>query len=158
MTPAQIRFTADGMLQSLGTWLRLLGYDCMFDSRQRGRQLLEQATAEDRVFLTRNAHLADNLPHGLLERAAVCYVEAEHLPGQLAEVAERFALDTESHTFTRCLICNVPLHPADRAAEAPADVNECWRCPVCQKIFWRGSHVRNSLDRLRRWLGDVSPQ
>ena len=27
MTPTDIRFAADGMLQSLATWLRALGYD-----------------------------------------------------------------------------------------------------------------------------------
>ena len=29
MTPSEIRFAADGMLRSLATWLRLLGYDCI---------------------------------------------------------------------------------------------------------------------------------
>jgi hypothetical protein len=29
-----------------------------------------------------------------------------------------------------------------------------WRCPRCGKTFWRGSHVRDSLQRLERWLAD----
>jgi uncharacterized protein with PIN domain len=67
MTPSEIRFAADGMLQSLATWLRLLGYDCISRPDQR--------------------------------------------------TDERF-----------------------------------WRCDRCNKTFWRGSHVTNSLARLRTWL------
>ena len=29
---------------------------------------------------------------------------------------------------------------------------EFWRCPSCGQTFWRGSHVHNSLARLRNWL------
>lgn len=165
MSPVEIRFTADGMLQSLGTWLRLLGYDCLIDARQRGRQLLEQAVANDRVFLTRNAHLADNLPHTLLQRAAICPVAAEHLPDQLREVVGQFALDTERYTFSRCVRCNAVLQLVDRTAArpaVPADVADreqhFWRCPCCGKTFWRGSHVHNSLARLKQWLAGVTPR
>ncbi len=156
MTPREIRFAADGMLQSLGSWLRLLGYDCLSAPAQPSRAILERAVAEDRVFLTRNAHLHDSLPRLLLERGQIEFILAEHLPEQLREVVTRFALEAESFAFTRCVLCNVPLErtsvpppgiPADVAVREP----EFWRCPRCGKSFWRGSHVRNSLDRLRKW-------
>lgn len=143
MTPREIRFAADGMLQSLATWLRLLGYDCISRPDHASRVLLEQAVAEDRVFLTRNAHLHDNLPHDLLARASILYVGGEHLPEQLREVTAKFALDTEASVFTRCLLCNEMLQ---RTSE------ELWHCPHCDKTFWRGSHVTNSLAHLRTWL------
>jgi uncharacterized protein with PIN domain len=159
MTPAEIRFAADGMLQSLGTWLRLLGYDCVVEPSQSGRRLLEQAVGEDRVFLTRNAHLADNLPKMLLGRAKTVYVAAEHLPEQLREVIGRFSLDTHQFVFTRCVECNRPLEQVTKTQEltgVPPDVlarePELWRCRHCDKVFWHGSHVRNSLQRLEQWL------
>ena len=143
MTPAEIRFAGDGMLQSLATWLRLLGYDCLTRPGQSGRVLLERAVAEGRIFLTRNTHLRDTLPHALLARARIELVAAEHLPEQLREVVTKFALDTETFVFTRCLLCNEVLQ---RTSE------EFWCCPHCGKTFWRGSHVTNSLARLRAWL------
>jgi uncharacterized protein len=146
MTPAEIRFAADGMLQSLATWLRLLGYDCISRPDQKGRALLEQAAAEDRVFLTRNAHLTDTLPQALLARARIELVAAERLPEQIRNMAAKFALDTEGFVFTRCLGCNEPLQRTDE---------QFWRCPHCDKTFWRGSHVTNSLARLRTWLTPV---
>jgi uncharacterized protein with PIN domain len=161
MTPDEIRFAADGMLQSLATWLRLLGYDCLAGKELFGRQLLEQAAAENRVFLTRNSHLADNLPHQLLERCQIAIVASERLPDQLREVVTRFSLHTDEYVFTRCTECNVPLRRVDRAealGQVPPHVAESetgfWRCPQCGKTFWRGSHVRDSLQRLERWLAD----
>ena len=152
MTPTEIRFAADAMLQSLGTWLRVLGYDCIGRPGSFGRELLEQAAAEDRVFLTRHTHLHDNLPHQLLARAQVFYILAEDLPGQLREVVTKFALETKQFSFTRCVRCNVPLLPSRPTDSTPADVTECWQCPACHQTFWRGSHVTNSLVRLRCWL------
>jgi hypothetical protein len=143
MTPGEIRFAADGMLQSLATWLRLLGYDCATDPQQRARQLLERAVSENRVFLTRNTHLPDNLPQSLLRCAQIVPVSGNHLAEQLPEVVRRFALEPERFAFTRCVECNEQIEAAG---------SELWRCRRCGKTFWRGSHVRNSLARLRRWL------
>ena len=161
MTPGEVRFAADGMLQSLATWLRLLGYDCIAGPGLFGRGLLERALAENRVFLTRNAHLANNLPHALLERGQIAHVVGEHLPDQLREVVARYSLQTEQHIFTRCTECNELLRRADRievVRELPRNVAESetqfWRCPQCGKNFWRGSHVRNSLHRLQQWLAN----
>jgi uncharacterized protein with PIN domain len=159
MRPAEIRFAADAMLQSLATWLRLLGYDCAGGPRQFGRALLEQSIAEDRVFLTRNTHLGDDLPHALLARGQIVHVLEEHLPQQLREVVGKFLLDGEHFVFTRCVGCNQALHPVDRSAAAsrvPPDVaagdGPLWECPSCHKIYWHGSHVTNSLTHLHHWL------
>ena len=159
MTPAGIRFAADGMLQSLARWLQLLGYDCLAGDRLFGRTLMERATVEARVFLTRNAHLNDTLPHALLARAQILFVVAEHLPEQLREVVRKFDLDVEKFQFTRCVECNEPLSPLalnEVADRIPADVvareREFWQCAACGRAFWRGSHVHNSVMRLHRWL------
>ncbi len=159
MTPTDIRFAADGMLQSLATWLRALGYDCLAGRERFGRRLLEQAVAEERVFLTRNTHLVNDWPHALLDRAQIVCVGGETLPGQLREVVERFSLDWKRFLFTRCLVCKELLHAADKPEVLPhlparvaAREEEFWRCERCGRFFWHGSHVRNSVARLRRWM------
>jgi uncharacterized protein len=153
VNPNEIKFAADGMLHSLAGWLRLLGYDCVTG---HGRQFLEQAVVDDRVFLTRNFHLPDNLPQTLLWSETIVYVRGEHLPEQLREVVGSFSLDTEAFVFTRCVVCNIPLQRTKPTGDVPARVlareREFWRCERCGKTFWRGSHVTNSLERLSRWL------
>lgn len=161
MTPTDIRFAADGMLQSLATWLRALGYDCLAGRERFGQRLLEQAVEEERVFLTRNTHLANDWPHALVERAHIVHVAGEQLPQQLREVVERFSLDGERFLFTRCLVCNEPLRAVEKTEALPhlpprvaASEEKFWRCERCGQFFWHGSHVQNSVARLRQWLAE----
>ncbi|MBI5687042.1 MAG: hypothetical protein HZC54_18380 [Verrucomicrobia bacterium] len=159
MTPADIRFAADGMLQSLATWLRALGYDCTAGRELFGRRLLERAVAEQRVFLTRNTHLANDWPRSLVGQAQILFVAGETFPEQLREVVGRFLLDRERFLFTRCLVCNDPLRAAGKPEALPslpprvaAREEKFWHCERCGRFFWHGSHVRNSAARLRQWL------
>lgn len=147
------------MLQSLATWLRALGYDCLAGREQFGRRLLEQAVAEERVFLTRNTHLANDWPRVLVEQAQVVCVSSETLPEQLREVVERFSLDWERFLFTRCLACNDPLRAVNKSEALPhlpprvaVREDSFWQCARCGRFFWHGSHVQNSVARLRQWM------
>jgi len=146
------------MLQSLATWLRALGYDCLAGRERFGRRLLEQAVAEERVFLTRNTHLND-WPRVLVERARILHVSGEQFPQQLREIVEKFSLDWQRFLFTRCLECNEPLRVVDKSEALPhlpprvaAREDNFWQCGRCGRYFWHGSHVQNSMARLRRWM------
>jgi uncharacterized protein with PIN domain len=159
MNPGDVRFAADAMLQSLAKWLRLLGYDCVAGGGLFGRELVEAAVAERRWVLTRNRRYAAELPQLLLTYADLFPIVSERLPGQLREVVEHFALETSAFRFTRCLVCNEPLHrvPLPQAApgvpeEVLARENRFWQCSRCGRLFWQGSHVRRSVNQLNRWL------
>jgi uncharacterized protein with PIN domain len=160
MSPSEIRFAADGMLQSLATWLRVLGYDCLAGCGLFGRELLERAVADGRVFLTCNTHLSNDWPRALVERAEIVFVASGTLPEQLWEVVGAFSLDAHSFLFSRCVACNEALASvakADVLAQLPpvvaATQEAFWRCPRCARVFWRGTHVHNSIERMDRWLG-----
>ena len=148
------------MLLALARWLRLLGYDCCGAAGDPLRPLLARAMAEQRVFLTRNGRLGEQLPKALLEGGRIVRVTPTVPPEQLREVVHAFALDARSFVFTRCGECNAPL--ARLAGPPPAAVpprvtaceKEFWACPRCSRIFWRGSHVMNSIARLERWLAE----
>ncbi|HXH73192.1 MAG TPA: Mut7-C RNAse domain-containing protein, partial [Mariprofundaceae bacterium] len=59
--------------------------------------------------------------------------------------------------FSRCLVCNRPLVPADpaRLAEVPPFSREqatvLLSCSGCGRLFWDGSHVRRMRARLSDW-------
>jgi uncharacterized protein with PIN domain len=59
--------------------------------------------------------------------------------------------------FSRCLLCNTPLIPADenlyaRIPEASrAHVKEVLYCRSCDKLYWHGSHVRRMKKQLSEW-------
>ncbi len=60
------RFLADVMLGSLAKWLRILGYDTVYDNRIADDHLIGRCRAEQRTALTRDVKLAQRLKSGIL--------------------------------------------------------------------------------------------
>lgn len=147
------KFVTDATLSRLAKWLRLLGYDACVFPREAGRQLLRLAQSEGRIVLTKRADLKERQFAGVL-----LLLTHNDISLQLKEVIEKFSLKIEKNKmFGICLKCNRALEPV-AAAEVrelvPAYVFEhCAafnRCSSCRKIFWEGTHQRNSLQFLQK--------
>ena len=148
------RFLCDEMLGSLCRYLRAAGYDTAFaDSGASDADLLQQCHREKRFFLTQDTlireHKAANgialvLPHAPLDQLA-------------ARVGVHYRLDWTSHSFTRCLVDNTLLVPADAAAttKAPLDARKpaepLLHCPACGRVYWKGSHYKRMKAKLETW-------
>lgn len=149
MEPA---FMLDHMVIRLGKYLRIAGFDAQWDKQARTHELILRANAENRVFLTRNHHLPDQ--HPKVNRVLV--LETSDPVDQLRRVTEAFQLDLNSALFTRCVRCNVALAPVPDRESVRARVHpnvmtrqqSFYRCPACDTIFWKGSHVRNTCRKL----------
>ncbi len=153
------RFLCDEMLGSLCRYLRAAGYDTLLaNNGASDAELLRQCIAEGRYLLTQDTlirrHKASNgialiMPHAPLDDLA-------------AEVGGRFQLDWVSHAFTRCLVDNTPLVPADAAAVArvPLDARKPDQplhfCPACGRVYWRGSHYKRMRGRLAAWQARIA--
>ncbi len=146
------RFAADAMLGRLARWLRALGYDVAHDPALDDAALVRCAFEERRTLLTRDRRLCDDW------RIRGCVVlEARKPAAQLREVVDRLGLDGdwEWRLFTRCMVCNTPLEPADEEAVRddlptgrPSPEGPFARCPGCGRVYWEGQHTR----RMRRFL------
>jgi uncharacterized protein with PIN domain len=147
------RFMVDVMLGRLARWLRILGHDAEYVPGIADGHLVKRAVDEGRVVLTRDRSLPAEwwVDNYLL-------IDSDAPMDQLREVVAAYGLSTDDRLFTRCTICNEPLQNLD-VSEAervvPARVlkgNDSFsRCPVCGRIYWRGSHV----DRMRERLADL---
>ena len=146
-------FAVDHMLVKLGKYLRILGYDAVWDLRLRTHDLIRTANRDGRVFLTRNRRLPAQYP--VPDRfLAVCSSDPAQ---QLREVVAAYGLDTATRLFSKCIRCNVLLRDvADKATvrdavhpNVYAQYDRFYVCPSCGTVFWKGSHVRNT----RRKLG-----
>lgn len=154
--PDGARFIVDGHLGRLAAYLRMCGFDTVYDSQAVDDVLARTSADEDRILLTRD--------RGLLKRRVVArgyLVRADRAPEQLVEILDRFDLGAAARPFSRCLRCNGDLGPADRLSvreEVPprvfAEQAVFRRCAGCGAIYWRGSHQR----RMARLLTTILPE
>jgi len=145
------------MLGTLAKWLRILGYDTLFDPDLNDHQLVRLARAEDRVLLTRDRELARRRGVRLL------LVTSEHLDAQIGQVLAELCLEPD-RSFSRCPVCNEPLAELDREmaqSRVPAYVAQTYArfksCPACQRIYWRGTHWQQMDDQVARILESDTP-
>jgi len=147
-----VRFTADRNLGKLAKWLRILGYDTLYDRENADGTFLRKAAEEGRIVITRKRDLARWSPSEPL-----VVVKADHVERQIAEVLEALALEPDPvKRMTRCLRCNAPLEEASKEAVTglvPAYVLEtCTQfriCRHCGRVFWPGTHPRHVEEYLR---------
>lgn len=148
------RFLADVMLGKVARWLMMLGYDARLapaDARS-DKELLEEASREGRVFLTRDTRIPE--VRGLRKLV----LREQRFEDQLRRVLKETDLTPDpARLFSRCTLCNRALETVPREEalpEAPEKVRELatgfFRCPGCRKLYWTGTHVQNTVDKLRR--------
>ena len=146
---SDVRFLADSMLGTLAKWLRIVGYDTVYDARLDDNELIRLARAEGRVLLTRDT--------GLLRRKGprCLFVESEVLTEQVAQVLRAFELPADN-PFSRCPVCNTVLEDVPKYeawGQVPPFVfqtQEKFRlCPECNRFYWRGTHWQKMLEQMQ---------
>lgn len=154
------RFALDGHLGRLAAYLRLLGFDSLYQNDWRDEDLARTAAAEERILLTRDRGL---LKRNLVQRG-YC-VRSDRPRGQVMEVLGRLHLENSLDPFTRCLRCNGLLAPvdklaiADRLAEGTRKhFEEFHQCRECGHIYWPGSHYKRMEEFIRGLSGAVESQ
>ncbi len=150
-----MRFVLDTHLGKLAAYLRIVGFDALYNNASSDRELAEISVREHRVLLTRD--------RGLLKRSEVTHgycVRETTARNQLMEVTGRFDLAGQIRPFTRCARCNVLLEPVAREAiedQLPEKVknlfDEFRTCPCCKRIFWKGTHY----DHMKRLIAEIRP-
>ena len=148
-----VRFLADAMLGRLARWLRILGFDCAYESEGDDEDLVRRAQQEERILLTRDQRLPEDW-----RLSGIHLIGSEDLREQLREVLDRFDLRAAVRLFSRCNECNHPLReaPESELAErvpphALASHDRFLECPTCRRVYWEGSHT----ERIRRVVDEV---
>jgi len=146
-------FVADAHLGALARFLRMLGFDTAHEPAISDGEIRRLAHEEHRIVLTRD--------RDLLKCRDVLrghYVRALKPEAQLQEVAERYRLAERAQPFTRCLHCNLPLAPIEKATIAhrlPPQVaalhQSFTHCAGCDRVYWPGSHYA----RMRAALEEI---
>jgi len=152
--PAETRFITDRMLGTLSRYLRFMGYNTVSangfaeGNAKEDTLLLNLATGENRILLTRDTELAMRGK----ERAVL--VKSDEVMEQVQQLIDR-GLVVRRLLMSRCSLCNTVLreatvHEITGADYAPKDkdgLTFCW-CEQCSKLYWNGSHGKHISERI----------
>lgn len=145
-------FAVENTMGKLTKWLRILGFDTIFDSGARGVEFFRSASP-DRVLLTRTGRVEKELRSDRL-----IFVQADDCRQQLLEVIRCLEIQPEDiRPFTRCIECNDIIESVEKPSVRDMVPDYVYgshehfrRCPRCGKVFWPGSHADRAMDRIRR--------
>jgi len=151
-TTNPILFVADSMLGKLARYLRIMGYDTLYQ-RHYPDQRLSELVREGRILLTRNRATATLYSDSIL-------IDHDLVKDQLKVVDStlRLARD-QGRWFSRCLVCNSALSKVEGAVareNVPDFVfskypERILSCPTCKRFYWPGTHRERMVERLKDW-------
>ena len=153
------RFILDVHLGKLARYLRMLGFDTVYERAQDDGVIIDLSLQQQRIILTRDL--------GILKQSRVTHgywLRHDDPKQQLQEVLLALDLFHQLQPFTRCMDCNGLIHPVDRKSiRGHISLNtfqrfqEFWQCHDCMKIYWRGSHYDGMLRQVKKLGGEDVP-
>lgn len=149
----KIRFILDVHLGKLTSYLRMLGFDCLYRNNLEDDEIIRIAAEEKRIILTRDKGILHNkkVSHGH-------YLHTDNPSEQLKEVIRHFDLYNNFTPFTRCINCNGILEKTEKQKinhklekKTQKYFDEFFRCNSCGQIYWKGDHYL----RIKKWIDDM---
>ena len=147
------KIMCDQMLGSLASWLRFIGVDTFYATNTMDDEtIMSTALKENRVLITRDKEL---IIRAQKKGISVIPLFSKVLDEQLKDVISHIDIE-KSRILTRCSLCNSILNPIKKEKiknKVPEKVylhqSLFWECPVCDKIYWKGSHYDNILKKIQ---------
>jgi len=145
-------FVADSMLGKLARYLRIMGYDTVYQ-KSYSEQRLSELVAAGRILLTRSTARFSAYSQAI-------FIDKDLVRDQLKLVDRGIRVNKDRKKwFTRCIVCNSTLSKVDRAvahAHVPDYIffrypERIRFCPSCERFYWPGSHRERMLARLKNW-------
>jgi len=148
-----LKFVADVHLGKLVKYLRLFGFDTLYDNGFDPHSLVDISARQGRVLVTRSRDL---LKHKVIARGIL--VRETDPKMQLKSIFERLDLHAEARPFSRCLCCNGLVEPIPKqgvAQSLPSRVMAKHQtfasCSYCHRVYWEGTHF----ERMSHFVKEV---
>ncbi|HBE41089.1 MAG TPA: twitching motility protein PilT [Bacteroidales bacterium] len=148
----RLKFICDVHLGKMARNLRLLGFDTFFDRNIDDNEIINMSISEKRIILTRDRQLLKNnrITHGY-------WIRSSDPREQIREAVARFDLRNNLKPFTRCMDCNGLIRTVSKEdiiellpPRTRQYYEEFFKCNVCGKIYWEGSHYENMKKQIQK--------
>jgi uncharacterized protein with PIN domain len=142
------------MLGTLAKWLRILGFDTTYAGPNMvDEKILEISKTENRILLTRDKGLTNSARR---ENIKIIKITSTELDEQIRTVLSIIKMDEEK-ILSRCIVCNSivqDIRKDDVKNKVPERIYKnnikFWFCPNCKKIYWKGSHYDDMLEKINK--------
>jgi uncharacterized protein with PIN domain len=145
------QFIADTMLLGLARWLRFLGFQTWYfhDKKDLVEHLRQRPKT---IFLTSSvSHVEQFHP------AHSFVLTEETIDKQLHIINQQYGIFQSIELLSLCTICNVPVETIDKMkvegmvpTRVLTDFDQFWNCPVCQRVYWNGGHIKRLKEKMIR--------
>ena len=143
----ETNFAAEKTLGKLAKWLRILGYDTIYDPG------IINPAESGRILLTRTKRIRDEYTTDKL-----IFIKSDKPFKQLQEVIKTLGIVHEDiKTFTRCIKCNTEIRTINKNSIRSVVPDYVWEnhdsfkaCIECKRIYWQGSHTKRSMEIIKK--------
>ena len=150
----EARFVLDVHLGKLARYLRMLGFDALYQNDYDDETLADISSQQRRILLTHDV--------GLLKRKIVDYgywVRSPQPKQQVREVLSRFDLYKRVEPWTRCSRCNGLVMAVEKEVirdrlpyYTALSYHTFFKCKTCAQLYWKGAHY----SRMQTLIEDLS--
>ena len=141
-------FAADRALGTLAKWLRILGYDTVYESDSSSKSFFENLE-DDRILLTRTRKIRKKFA---VHRTV--FITSNYLVDQLKQVVDEIGINpSDIRLFSRCIKCNFTIAEVKKEEIYGRVPDYIWEthntfnaCSQCRRIYWSGTHSVRSME------------
>ncbi|GAB4220620.1 MAG TPA: Mut7-C RNAse domain-containing protein [Spirochaetota bacterium] len=156
-------FVCDVHLRKLVKYLRLFGFDVLYNETWDDKDLAHIAAEQKRILLTRDRQL---LMRKIVDRGLI--VRNTSPQKQIVEILDRLDLWDKINPFSRCIMCNGNVTELSNNTEEfekeknripPGVLSWCntyYKCTQCGRIYWEGSHYEKLTKKIETIINQKS--
>jgi len=149
------KYILDVQLGKLAKYLRMLGFDTLFENNYDDSEIVKIAKAEKRIILTRDVSILKikAVTHGY-------WIRSQKPTEQITEVILRFDLYSNIKPLSRCIACNGIIKKTTKESvmnklqpKTKLYYDEFYQCKSCKKVYWKGSHyykMKSYIEKIAR--------
>jgi len=151
----ELSFLLDVHLGTLARYLRMAGFDTLYESKDYGDAFLAG-------FSSTHQHIMLSRDIGLLKRGTLEFghwVRNTDPMEQFKEIVKLYGLQEHFKPMGRCIVCNEKINPVNKTdikEFVPLKVyewkEEFFQCSGCSKVYWEGSHHKKMMEQLQEVL------